>query len=107
MDCLEMISSPSIIFLDEPTSGFDSYQAMQVVETLRKLADDGKTVIAVIHQPSQQAFAQFDDLLLVSEGRQMYFGPVSKVRSYLDGLGYRASSEDRTAEHMFGYHLQG
>lgn len=96
----EMISSPSIIFLDEPTSGLDSYQAMQVVETLRKLADDGKTVIAVIHQPSQQAFAQFDDLLLVSEGRQMYFGPVSKVRSYLDGLGYRASSETGTAEHI-------
>ena len=96
----EMISSPSIIFLDEPTSGLDSYQAMQVVETLRKLADSGKTVIAVIHQPSQQAFAQFDDLLLLSEGKQMYFGPVSKVRSYMAALGYKASSETGTAEHI-------
>ncbi|KAI2506887.1 ABC-2 type transporter [Fragilaria crotonensis] len=96
----EMISSPSIIFLDEPTSGLDSYQAMQVVETLRKLADAGKTVIAVIHQPSQQAFAQFDDLLLLSEGKQMYFGPVSKVRSYMESLGYKASSETGTAEHI-------
>ena len=42
----EMISSPALIFLDEPTSGLDSYQATQVVETLRKLADQGKTIVS-------------------------------------------------------------
>ena len=134
----EMISSPSILFLDEPTSGacvcqgtketahslfygcdatsmvhsrtfcccccccigLDSYQALQVVETLRKLADSGKTVIAVIHQPSQQAFSMFDDLLLLSEGRQMYFGPVASVRAYTEKLGYPPSAETGTAEHV-------
>jgi ABC-type multidrug transport system ATPase subunit/ABC-type multidrug transport system permease subunit len=96
----EMLSSPSVIFLDEPTSGLDSFQAMQVVETLRKLADSGKTIIAVIHQPSQQAFAQFDDLLLISEGKQMYFGPVSQVRTYMENLGYVTSAETGTAEHI-------
>mmetsp|Transcript_14759 Transcript_14759/g.21255 ORF Transcript_14759/g.21255 Transcript_14759/m.21255 type:complete len:561 (-) Transcript_14759:130-1812(-) len=96
----EMVSSPSVIFLDEPTSGLDSYQAMQVVETLRTLADKGKTIVAVIHQPSQSAFAMFDDLLLISEGKQMYFGEVAKVRSYLDSLGYKAAPETGTAEHV-------
>jgi ABC-type multidrug transport system ATPase subunit len=96
----EMISSPSIIFLDEPTSGLDSYQAQQVVETLRRLADSGKTVVAVIHQPSQHAFEMFDDLLLLSEGRQMYFGPVRNVRGYFENLGYSASREMGTAEHV-------
>jgi len=84
----EMISSPSVIFLDEPTSGLDSYQASQVIETLRKLAHSGKTVVTVIHQPSQQIFGLFDDLLLISEGRQMYFGPVNKARSYFESAGY-------------------
>lgn len=96
----EMVNSPSILFLDEPTSGLDSYQAQQVVETLRTLADAGKTVIAVIHQPSQNSFAMFDDLLLISEGKQMYFGQVSKVRSYLETLGYSAPKETGTAEHV-------
>lgn len=97
----EMISSPPIILLDEPTSGLDSYQAAQVVKFLRKLADTGKTIIAVIHQPSQQVFSMFDDLLLVSEGRQMYFGEVSEVRSYFTKLGYGASMDDIvTAEHV-------
>ena len=80
--------------------GLDSYQAMQVVETLRNLANSGKTIIAVIHQPSQSAFAMFDDLLLISEGKQMYFGEVTKVRSYLATLGYTAASETGTAEHV-------
>jgi len=96
----EMISSPPVIFLDEPTSGLDSYQAAQVVQTLRNLADSGKTVIAVIHQPSQHVFGLFDDLLLISEGKLMYYGAVTKVRGYLEGLGYGCEKEMGTAEHV-------
>lgn len=94
----EMISSPSMIFLDEPTSGLDSYQATQVIETLRTLADQGKTVVSVIHQPSQHTFQLFDDLLLLSEGRMMYYGEVSKSRQYFTDLGYPALEEVGTAE---------
>lgn len=96
----EMISSPPVIFLDEPTSGLDSYQATQVIETLRKLADQGKTVVAVIHQPSQHTFQLFDDLLLISEGKLMYYGERSKVREYMEGLGYGCETEVGTAEHI-------
>ncbi len=96
----EMISSPPVIFLDEPTSGLDSYQAAQVIETLRRLADQGKTIVSVIHQPSQHVFQLFDDLLLLSEGRLMYFGEVSKVRQYMSDLGYECESEVGTAEHI-------
>jgi len=96
----EMISSPPVIMLDEPTSGLDSYQATQVIETLRKLADQGKTIVSVIHQPSQHTFQLFDDLLLVSEGKLMYFGEVSKVRGHMEGLGFGCESEVGTAEHV-------
>ncbi len=96
----ELISSPPVIILDEPTSGLDSYQAAQVTEFLRKLADSGKTVIAVIHQPSQHVFSMFDDLLLISEGHLMYYGEVSKVRSHLQNLGYPCSKDTGTAEYV-------
>lgn len=68
--------------------------------TLRNLADSGKTVIAVIHQPSQHVFAKFDDILLVSEGKQMYFGPRTDVRDYMELNGCRALTEMGTAEHI-------
>jgi len=94
----ELISSPPVIILDEPTSGLDSYQAAQVTEFLRKLADSGKTIISVIHQPSQQVFSMYDDLLLISEGHLMYYGEVNKVRSYLQNIGYSCSKDTGTAE---------
>jgi len=96
----EMISSPSLILLDEPTSGLDSNQALQVIETLRNLADSGKTVVVVIHQPNQHVFSLFDDLLLLSEGKQMYYGEINKVRGYMANLGYKAPNEMGTAEHV-------
>jgi ABC-type multidrug transport system ATPase subunit len=97
---VEMINAPKAIFLDEPTSGLDSTAAAALTDTLRKLADGGRTVIAVIHQPSQHVFSQFDDVLLVSEGRQMYFGPRSAVRSHMETNGCAALPETGTAEHI-------
>jgi hypothetical protein len=92
--------SPSVICLDEPTSGLDSTAANTLVQTLRNLADTGKTVIAVIHQPNQHVFSKFDDVLLVSEGKQMYFGPRQDVRSYMESSGCEALPEMGTAEHI-------
>ena len=89
----ELISSPSVIFLDEPTSGLDSTAATSLVAALRSLADSGKTIVAVIHQPSQHVFSAFDDLLLVSEGKQMYFGETAKARQYMNKNAANAPAE--------------
>lgn len=97
---VEMISSPDLIFLDEPTSGLDSTAATALVMNLRQLADSGKTIVAVIHQPSQHVFNIFDDVLLVAEGKQMYFGPRDQVRQYMESHGCVAETEMGTAEHI-------
>jgi len=94
---------PSVLFLDEPTSGLDSFQATQVVESLKNLAkqEPQKTIVAVIHQPSQHVFSTFDNVLVLAEGgRQVYFGPTSEVRSYLQGhyTNAKISNEMGTAE---------
>lgn len=96
---VEMISSPRLVCCDEPTSSLDSAAAAVVIEKLRKLAVKGKTVICVIHQPSAMIFSQFDDVLLISEGKQMYFGPTSKVRRYMESQGHMADDDTGTAEH--------
>ena len=78
---MELLSDPSVLFLDEPTSGLSSYDALQVVQLLRRLADRGKTIICTIHQPSTDIFKEFDGLLLVGRdkgnhpGMLVYFGP--------------------------------
>lgn len=71
---LEILTRPSLLFLDEPTSGLDSAAAFFVVQALRSIAHDGRTVISSIHQPSSEVFALFDDLFLLSGGQTVYFG---------------------------------
>ena len=71
---IEILTRPSLLFLDEPTSGLDSASAFFVIQTLRNVARDGRTIISSIHQPSSEVFALFDDLYLLSGGETIYFG---------------------------------
>jgi len=77
---MELISDTPVLFLDEPTSGLSSYDAEGVVELLKRLSGEGKTIITTIHQPSSAVFKRFDDLIMIcrdsgSTGALAYFGP--------------------------------
>ena len=63
---LELISDTPVLFLDEPTSGLSSYDAAGVVDLLKRLSHEGKTIIATIHQPSLEVFKKFDNLIMIS-----------------------------------------
>ncbi|WVZ19458.1 hypothetical protein V8G54_006780, partial [Vigna mungo] len=67
---LEILTRPTLLFLDEPTNGLDNASVYFVAQTLINLAHDAKTVISSIHQPSSEAFALFDHLFLLSEVKQ-------------------------------------
>ncbi|ORY44120.1 hypothetical protein BCR33DRAFT_717206 [Rhizoclosmatium globosum] len=67
---MEMVTNPQVLFLDEPTSGLDTFTAFSVIQTLRSIAhNDGRTIVATIHQPSSEIYHLFDDLLLLADGR--------------------------------------
>lgn len=70
----EVLTNPQVLLADEPTTGIDSFMAVSVIATLRKLAGSGRSVIASLHQPSTQLFAMFDEVMLMAEGRVLYFG---------------------------------
>lgn len=71
---LEILIRPRLLFLDEPTSGLDSASAFFVIQSIKNLARDGRTVVSSVHQPSSEVFALFDDLFLLSGGETVYFG---------------------------------
>ncbi|KAJ4871950.1 ABC transporter G family member 25 [Raphanus sativus] len=71
----ELLINPSLLVLDEPTSGLDATAALRLVQTLAGMAHGkGKTVVTSIHQPSSRVFQMFDTVLLLSEGRCLFFG---------------------------------
>ena len=74
---IELAARPELLlFLDEPTSGLDSNTAWSICTLLRKLADGGQAILCTIHQPSGVLFEMFDRLLLLKDGRSIYFGHI-------------------------------
>jgi ABC-type multidrug transport system ATPase subunit len=59
---VELVASPSIIFMDEPTTGLDARAAAIVMRTVRKTVDTGRTVVCTIHQPNIEIFESFDEV---------------------------------------------
>jgi ABC-type multidrug transport system ATPase subunit len=97
----ELIASPSLLFLDEPTTGLDAFQAGKVVDALRQLARErGHTVVAVIHQPRSSIFASFDDLLLMAEGKALYFGEAQGALEWFGRQGHRCPEHYNPAEFL-------
>jgi ABC-type multidrug transport system ATPase subunit len=79
---LELLTSPQMLVLDEPTSGLDPGLDAHVMETLRKLADAGQTVVLVTHSVDNLDFCD-NVILLASGGKVAYAGPSSTVFSKL------------------------
>jgi len=65
---LELIREPSILFVDEPTSGLSSMDSEIVMQLLKQQALKGKLVIVNIHQPSSDIYKLFDKLWIIDRG---------------------------------------
>jgi ABC-type multidrug transport system ATPase subunit len=85
---VELVVRPSILLLDEVTSGLDSDNALQMLEVLKVVADRGASVLLSIHQPSSQMMESiFDHVILMHQGRCMYQGSVQDIESYFGARG--------------------
>lgn len=86
---IQLLANPSVIFLDEPTTGLDASSAYQLVKTCHRLAQRGRTLILSIHQPRSDIFFLFDYITILSNGgRPVYSGSVNDVIPYFASLGH-------------------
>lgn len=101
-----LVTSCSVLVLDEPTTGLDSFTACRLLETLSNLAKNGgRTVVLSIHQPRSDAFslvsvslcpsgqlltvfAQFDQCTLLSTGSVVYSGATTSLIPHFERLGF-------------------
>ena len=92
---LELIREPSVMFVDEPTSGLSSRDSENIMDLLKELALKGKLIFVVIHQPSSDIFKMFDRLIILDQGGfPIYNGnPVDAV-IYFKRLVHHVNSEE-------------
>ncbi|CAA9472231.1 MAG: Efflux ABC transporter, ATP-binding protein [uncultured Solirubrobacteraceae bacterium] len=93
---LALVGDPELIFLDEPTTGFDPAARRAAWETIRALADLGKTVLLTTHY-LDEAQALCDRVAIVKDGRVLAVGAPAQL-----GVGassrYRVSWRDESGE---------
>jgi ABC transport system ATP-binding/permease protein len=65
---LELLREPSVLFIDEPTSGLSSLDSDVVMALLKEQAMKGKLIIANIHQPTSDNFKLLDKLWIIDKG---------------------------------------
>ncbi|KAK1440473.1 hypothetical protein QVD17_06300 [Tagetes erecta] len=88
---VEVVANPSIIFMDEPTTGLDARSAAIVMRAVKNIVETGRTIVCTIHQPSIDIFEAFDELILLKNGgRMIYCGPLgcnsNKVIEYFESI---------------------
>lgn len=97
---LELIREPSVLFVDEPTSGLSSRDSENIMDLLKELALKGKLVFVVIHQPSSDIFKMFDKLMILDVGGYpIYYGnPVDAVIYFKRLVNHVNSEESECSE---------
>ena len=77
---LALVGDPELIFLDEPTTGFDPEARRAAWETVRSLRDLGKTILLTTHY-LEEAQALADRVAIVKDGRVLAIGPPRELIS--------------------------
>ncbi|XP_077862625.1 ABC transporter ATP-binding protein/permease wht-1-like [Saccoglossus kowalevskii] len=84
----ELLTNQPVIFYDEPTHGLDADAAMDIIQTLKGFASIGHTVICTFRKTSSQLYGLFDNIMLLADGRCVYFGSPSQAIHFFSTMGY-------------------
>jgi ABC-type multidrug transport system ATPase subunit/pSer/pThr/pTyr-binding forkhead associated (FHA) protein len=95
---VELLTKPGLFFLDEPTSGLDPGTETQFMQLMRRLADQGRTIILVTHATKNVMLA--DKVVFLARGGHLaWFGPPEEALAYFDK--HRTEREQRARDIEF------
>ena len=90
---VELLTRPGLFFLDEPTSGLDPGTETALMQLMRRLADQGRTIVLITHATKNVMLA--DRVLFLARGGHLaWFGPPEEALRYFDA--YRSDRDRRT-----------
>ncbi|XP_051008224.1 broad substrate specificity ATP-binding cassette transporter ABCG2-like isoform X1 [Acomys russatus] len=95
---MELITDPSILFLDEPTTGLDSSTANAILLLLKRMSKRGRTIIFSIHQPRYSIFKLFDTLTLLASGKLVFHGPAQEALQFFASAGHHCEAYNNPAD---------
>ncbi|HJT76990.1 MAG TPA: ATP-binding cassette domain-containing protein, partial [Gemmataceae bacterium] len=77
----ELLARPSLLYIDEATSGLDAGTDAQMMQLFRQLADQGRSILCITHS-LENVEQQCHLILVLTEGRLVYYGPPAEAPGY-------------------------
>jgi ATP-binding cassette subfamily G (WHITE) protein 2 (SNQ2) len=98
-----MITGAAVCSHDNSTRGLDASTALDYAKSLRVLTNIyHQTTFVSLYQASENIYSQFDKVMVIDEGRQVFFGPVKEARAYFEGLGFLEKPRQTTPDYLTG-----
>jgi ABC-type multidrug transport system ATPase subunit/pSer/pThr/pTyr-binding forkhead associated (FHA) protein len=95
---VELLTKPGLFFLDEPTSGLDPGTETAFMHLMRRLADQGRTIVMITHATKNVMLA--DKVVFLARGGYVaWFGAPEEALAYFNQ--YRSEREQRAHEMEF------
>lgn len=96
---IQILTEPRVLMLDEPTSGLDAFTACSIIDVLRGLADEGRTLILTIHQSRSDLFKHYGNVLLLARGGSpVYAGKGPLMAPHFASLGFSCPTTTNPAD---------
>eukprot|EP00210_Caulerpa_lentillifera_P007354 g7030.t1 len=100
---ISMITEPKVLFLDEPTTGLDSFTANETMSVVKKMASEvGTTICSTIHSPTSFTFSLFDRAMFLLGGEVVFFGEREAAVDFFKNFstGIDSSDFDNDADYL-------
>ena len=94
----ELMARPSLLFIDEVTSGLDEQTDREMMELFRRVADSGKTVVCITHNLANVEASCHLVVILTEGGRLAFVGTPDEAKEYF-GIRRLGDVYQRLAEH--------
>ncbi len=94
-----MITRASVQGWDNSSRGLDASTALEYVQSIRTLTNMAHTSTAVsLYQAGESLYGLVDKVLLIHEGKCLYFGPADQAKQYFMALGFQCKPRWTTAD---------
>lgn len=94
-----MITKASIQCWDNSTRGLDASTALEYVQSLRALTNMAHVSTAVaLYQAGESLYDMFDKVVLIDQGKCLYYGSTEEAAAYFEGLGFARPARWTTAD---------
>lgn len=98
-----MASQGSVYCWDNSSRGLDASSALEWAKAMRSMTDIlGLSTIVTLYQAGNGIYNLFDKVLILDEGKQIYYGPMKNARPFMEDLGFLCQDGANVADYLTG-----